>query len=52
MPDVRENGHCNGSCQCRRRSEDIEDLLGYRYGDEVIHRNDLVLAPRAAENIA
>jgi glutamate 5-kinase len=26
-----------------RRSEDIEALLGYNYGDEVIHRNDLVL---------
>jgi len=37
---------------CRRKSEEIEGLLGYRYGDEVIHRNDLVLAPRAAENIA
>lgn len=37
---------------CRRKSEEIESLLGYRYGDEVIHRNDLVLAPRAAENIA
>jgi glutamate 5-kinase len=28
---------------CRRRSEDIEPLLGYNYGDEVVHRNDLVL---------
>jgi len=27
----------------RRRSEEIETLLGYNYGDEVIHRNDLVL---------
>jgi len=26
-----------------RRSEEIESLLGYNYGDEVIHRNDLVL---------
>lgn len=26
-----------------RRSEEIESLLGYDYGDEVIHRNDLVL---------
>jgi len=25
------------------RSEEIETLLGYNYGDEVIHRNDLVL---------
>lgn len=25
------------------RSEEIEALLGYNYGDEVIHRNDLVL---------
>lgn len=37
---------------CRRRSEDIEALLGYRYGDEVIHRSDLVLTPRASENVA
>lgn len=28
---------------CRRRSDEIETLLGYHYGDEVIHRNDLVL---------
>ncbi len=27
----------------RRRSEEIERLLGYHYGDEVIHHNDLVL---------
>jgi glutamate 5-kinase len=27
----------------RRHSEEIETLLGYNYGDEVIHRNDLVL---------
>jgi len=27
----------------RRRSDDIESILGYHYGDEVIHRNDLVL---------
>jgi glutamate 5-kinase len=27
----------------RRRSDEIEALLGYNYGDEVIHRNDLVL---------
>jgi glutamate 5-kinase len=27
----------------RHRSEEIEALLGYNYGDEVIHRNDLVL---------
>lgn len=26
-----------------RHSDDIEPLLGYDYGDEVIHRNDLVL---------
>lgn len=26
-----------------RHSDDIEALLGYDYGDEVIHRNDLVL---------
>jgi glutamate 5-kinase len=26
-----------------RHSDDIESLLGYDYGDEVIHRNDLVL---------
>jgi glutamate 5-kinase len=28
---------------CRRRSDEIEAILGYHYGDEVIHRNDLVL---------
>jgi len=27
----------------RRHSEEIEALLGYNYGDAVIHRNDLVL---------
>lgn len=27
----------------QRRSEEIETILGYNYGDEVIHRNDLVL---------
>jgi glutamate 5-kinase len=27
----------------RRRSDEIEALLGYTYGDEVIHRNDLAL---------
>jgi len=27
----------------RRHSEEIEGLLGYHYGDEVIHHNDLVL---------
>jgi len=27
----------------RRHSDDIEGLLGYHYGDEVIHHNDLVL---------
>jgi glutamate 5-kinase len=26
-----------------RHSEEIEALLGYHYGDEVIHRDDLVL---------
>ena len=26
-----------------RRSDEIEAVLGYDYGDEVIHRNDLVL---------
>ncbi len=28
---------------CGHRSEDIEGILGYNYGDEVIHRNDMVL---------
>ena len=27
----------------RKRSDEIESILGYNYGDEVIHRNDLVL---------
>jgi glutamate 5-kinase len=27
----------------RRHSDDIEGLLGYDYGDEVVHHNDLVL---------
>ena len=27
----------------RHRSDEIESILGYIYGDEVIHRNDLVL---------
>ncbi len=28
---------------CGRQSTEIETVLGYTYGDEVIHRNDLVL---------
>jgi glutamate 5-kinase len=28
---------------CRRQSNEIEAILGYTYGDEVIHRNDLVM---------
>jgi glutamate 5-kinase len=28
---------------CGRQSSEIEAILGYTYGDEVIHRNDLVL---------
>jgi glutamate 5-kinase len=28
---------------CGRQSTEIEAILGYTYGDEVIHRNDLVL---------
>jgi len=28
---------------CRRHSAEIESILGYDYGDEVIHRDDLVL---------
>ena len=28
---------------CRRRSSEIETLLGYTFGDEVIHRNNLFL---------
>jgi len=28
---------------CGRQSGEIETILGYTYGDEVIHRNDLVL---------
>ena len=31
------------------RSTDLERLLGYRYGDEVVHRNDLVLFERMVE---
>lgn len=31
------------------KSSELERLLGYRYGDEVIHRNDLVMVDRAAE---
>ncbi len=27
----------------RRRSDEIETILGYHYGDEVVHHNDLVL---------
>ncbi len=27
----------------RQRSDEIENLLGYTYGDEVVHRSDLVL---------
>lgn len=28
---------------CRHRSEEIETILGYNFGDEVIHRSNLVL---------
>jgi glutamate 5-kinase len=28
---------------CRKQSDAIETTLGYNYGDEVIHRNDLIL---------
>jgi len=28
---------------CGHHSHEIESILGYRYGDEVVHRNDLVL---------
>lgn len=28
------------------RTSDIEKILGYKYSDEVIHRNDLVIMPR------
>ena len=28
---------------CRRQSSEIETILGYTYGDEVIHRNNLIL---------
>jgi glutamate 5-kinase len=28
---------------CRHQSSEIETLLGYTYGDEVIHRNNLIL---------
>jgi glutamate 5-kinase len=28
---------------CRRHSDEIEAILGYMYGDEVIHRNNMVL---------
>jgi len=27
----------------RRRSEEIESILGYNFGDEIIHRNNLVI---------
>ncbi len=28
------------------RSKEIEDLLGYQYGEEVVHRNNLVIVDR------
>ena len=31
------------------RSSELEKLLGYRYGDEVVHRNDLVMVEPMAE---
>jgi glutamate 5-kinase len=33
---------------CRKRSDEIEAVLGFRYGDEVIHRSDLMLSPGIA----
>ena len=32
---------------CGVRSKEIEDLLGYQYGEEVVHRNNLVIVDRA-----
>ena len=31
---------------CGQRSDQFEALLGYSFGDELIHRNDLVLLER------
>jgi glutamate 5-kinase len=28
---------------CRRQSDEIESILGYHYGDEIVHHDDLVL---------
>jgi glutamate 5-kinase len=28
---------------CRKKSEEIEALLGYTFGDEIVHRNNLVI---------
>ncbi|MGJ7903313.1 PUA domain-containing protein, partial [Lysobacter sp. 1R34A] len=33
-----------------RHSRDIEALIGFRYGESVVHRDDLVLLERAGES--
>ena len=40
-------------CQklARQQSKDIEPILGYYYGDEIIHRNNLVLARKALRRV-
>lgn len=44
-------GLCSyGSSEVRRiigrKSSEIEDVLGYRYSDEIIHRNEMVVLPK------
>ena len=44
-------GLCSyGSSEVRkilgRKSSEIEDVLGYRYSDEIIHRNEMVILPK------
>jgi len=29
-----------------KKSSEIEDVLGYRYSDEIIHRNEMVILSR------
>ncbi len=36
----------------RRRSQDIESVLGYNYGDTIVHRDDLSLHPSSPNEVS
>lgn len=56
-PDGKEIaiGLCNYSSDdiarlCKQRSDDIENILGYTFGDEIVHRSNLVILAEALEH--